>query len=232
MKDSSFIVSPLLLARGIPHGFGTRHTPPAAFPSPLYTLAQVHGDRVVTLAEPLPRTTFRHAEADALVTALPRVALGIRTADCLPVLLADPASGVVGAVHCGWRSLAMGILGKTAREMGRIGAGTPAGFLAALGPCIRGCCYEVGREVREAFARHPGGAKGVAGAFREEGGRLTLDLPAAVRAELAEMGLAPGGIDTIGDTPGDACTRCRPGLFHSWRGERTKERMTSWISPP
>ncbi len=213
-----FLTSRLLEEAGFPHGFGTRLTPPEDFPSPLYTLAQVHGDRVVVLAEPLPRRTFRHTEADALVTALPRVFLGIRTADCLPLILADPASGVVGAVHCGWRSLALGLAGRTAREMARRGGSDPARFLAAAGPCIGPCCYEVGEEVRDAFRGRPGDR-----AFRSTGGRLLLDLAKAAEDELRELGLEE--VERI-----DGCTRCRPGLFHSWRGERTRERMTSWIA--
>jgi YfiH family protein len=213
----SFLLSPLLSRAGIPHGFGTRRTPPGAFPSPLFTLAQVHGDRLVAIEEPIPRQTFRFTEADALLTSLPGVGLGIRTADCLPLLLADPASGVLGAVHCGWRSLALGLAEKTVREMARRGGGKPSRFLAAAGPCIGPCCCEVGEEVREAFRAHPG-----AKSFRTRAGKLFLDLAAAAEEELRSAGLA--AMERVA-----ACTCCAPRKFHSWRGEKTKDRMTSWI---
>jgi len=110
-------------------------------------LTQVHGAavEVVTAAWPAgagPR-------ADAMVTRQPGIALGIITADCAPVLLADPAARVIGAVHAGWRGAVAGVLEATVAAMAALGA-DPARIHAAIGPCIRQPSYEVGADLRDA----------------------------------------------------------------------------------
>jgi polyphenol oxidase len=94
-------------------------------------------------------------DGDGLVTTDPGVVLAVLTADCAPVLLADPAAGVVGAVHAGWRGLAAGVVEAGVAAMAGLGA-DPAGTVGLVGPAAGGCCYEVGPEVREAVgARLP-----------------------------------------------------------------------------
>ena len=125
-----------------------------AEPAALVGLTQVHGAAVVRVAEPWPPGAG--PRADALVTDRPGVALGVVTADCAPVLLADTAAGVVGAVHAGWRGAVAGVLEATVAAMAALGA-QPGGITAAIGPCIRQASYEVGPDLRDAL-----GANGAA----------------------------------------------------------------------
>ena len=112
----SVIRSALLEGAGVRHGFGTTATRDSELPSPILTLQQVHGNRIVVIAErddrghgavesvPVPGQPHRFTEGDALISTVPGTFVGVRTADCLPVLLTDPLSGIAAAIHCGWRS--------------------------------------------------------------------------------------------------------------------------------
>jgi polyphenol oxidase len=162
---------------------------------------QVHGDRVLAVgsgrpgagpAAPGPGRVETAAlgqgppegkppvgEADGLVTTDPGVVLAVLTADCAPVLLADPANGVVGAVHAGWRGLAAGVVEAGVAAMAALGA-DPAATVGLVGPAVGGCCYEVGPDVREAVgARYP------AALATTRDGRPALD-PAAAAAQALE----------------------------------------------
>ncbi|MCB1993619.1 MAG: peptidoglycan editing factor PgeF [Geminicoccaceae bacterium] len=115
---------------------------------PLLIARQVHGTRcaiVEAAFDPLAPP-----EADALATATPGLVLGVTTADCAPVLFADPAAGVVAAAHAGWRGAKDGILEATVEAMRRLGA-VPGRTVAAIGPCIAVASYEVGAEFETAF---------------------------------------------------------------------------------
>ena len=115
---------------------------------PLATLRQVHSDVVHAVADAPPEALC----GDALVTRTPGLLLGVRTADCVPILLVDAKRRAVAAVHAGWRGTLQRIVVKAAGQM-RMSFGTrPADLLAAIGPCIGRCCYEVGPEVAQAFA--------------------------------------------------------------------------------
>lgn len=128
-----------------------------AEPAALVGLTQVHGAAVVRVAEPWPPGAG--PRADALVTDRPGVALGVVTADCAPVLLADPAAGVIGAVHAGWRGAVAGVLEAAVAEMAALGA-APGRIRAAVGPCIGRDSYEVGPDVRDAvLGRDPADAR-------------------------------------------------------------------------
>jgi YfiH family protein len=179
----------------------------------LLLLRQVHGAQVV--AAPWNGTP----EADASVAAEPGLTLGIQTADCLPVLLADAQQGLVAAAHAGWRGTAAGVVRQAVREL--VARGSRAGDLvAALGPGIGPCCYEVGDELRAAFG--PAGAE-----FFRPGPnqRLHLDVRAANVLQLLAEGLPPEAIHHLAD-----CTRCRPDLYHSYRREGPSSgRMISFV---
>ena len=132
--------------------------------------------------------------------------LAIETADCLPILIVDPANRRVAAAHAGWRGTVARVAQAAVRAL--VAAGSdPRQLVAALGPSIGPCCYEVGPEVEEAFGE-PGSRFFVAG--KED--RKHLDVAAANRAQLKEMGLRPANIDRV-----DFCTRCRADLFFSYR---------------
>ena len=122
-------------------------------------------------------------EADGLVTTDPGVVLGVLTADCAPVLLADPAARVVGAVHAGWRGLAAGVVEAGVAAMAALGA-DPAATVGLIGPAVGGCCYEVGPDVREAVgARYP------AALATTRDGRPALDPAAGAAHALERAGL-------------------------------------------
>jgi YfiH family protein len=174
---------------------------------------QVHGAAVVEA--PWHGTP----EADASVTALPGWLLGIRTADCLPVLLVDPRRRLVAAVHAGWRGTAAGIATNAVAALAARGS-RPEDLVAALGPGIGACCYEVGEEVRDAFS--PSGDA----FFRPRpGGRPHLDVRAANARQLLDAGLRPEALHHV-----DHCTRCRADLYHSYRRDGAGAgRMTSFV---
>jgi len=156
----------------------------------LLGLNQVHGAAVVTVV----RGDETGASADAMVTALRGVGLGVITADCAPVLLTDPDAGVIGAAHAGWRGAVGGVLEATVAAMRALGA---ARIVAAVGPCIGPASYEVGPEVRVAVAdRHHG-------LFQTGAGdRLWFDLSGYCAARLAEAGVEQvlsEGSDTFAD---------------------------------
>lgn len=148
----------------------------------LVTLHQVHSARVVTLDAP-PAT---RAEADAMVTATPGLALGILTADCQPVLFADAAAGVIGAAHAGWRGTVDGVLEATVDAMTDLGA-RPERIVAVIGPTISQAAYEVGPEFFETFTDAD---RGNARFFiNGAGDRMLFDLPAFGLSRLRAAGV-------------------------------------------
>lgn len=151
----------------------------------LTTVKQVHGVDVYRVTEPAPGRSS--IEADALVTDRPGVALGVLSADCAPVLLADPAAGVIGAAHAGWRGALAGVVDSLVRSMRDLGADASR-MIGAVGPCIAKPSYEVGPDMRAAFEKvDPGGLAlfdPVAGSDRYH-----FDLKAYVLKRLARLGL-------------------------------------------
>lgn len=124
----------------------------------LLSLSQVHSAVVHTMpmweARPSqPREGAGRFEGDGMVTATPRLALGILTADCAPVLFADPKARVIGAAHAGWKGAHGGVLEATLDAMEKLGA-SRAGISAAIGPCISQQNYEVGFDFRDRFLEH------------------------------------------------------------------------------
>lgn len=179
----------------------------------LLLLKQMHGTAVQ--AAPWEGTP----EADASVAEAPGLLLGIETADCLPVLIVDSRRRVVAAAHAGWRGTASGV---TAQAVGALLArgSDPGDLLAALGPGIGPCCYEVGPELRQAFGA--GGEE----LFRPgSNGKPHLDVRAANRRQLLSAGLRPECILSLDD-----CTFCRSDLYYSFRREgKGAGRMISFV---
>ena len=168
-------------------------------PDRLLGVTQVHGIAVATVTGPWP--SGQGPRADALVTDRPGIGLGIITADCAPVLLADPAAGVIGAAHAGWRGAAAGTLEAVLAAMTGLGAALER-VVAIVGPCIGQASYEVGPEVRDAVR-----ASGVAEPDRHFApglaDRLQFDLAGFCAARLREAGV--GTVRTIGaDTCADS----------------------------
>ncbi len=167
-------------------------------PDRLLGLSQVHGIAVVTVAAPWP--AGEGPRADAMVTDRPGLGLGIITADCAPVLLADAAAGIIGAAHAGWRGAAAGMLAAVVAAMRELGA-VPDRIAAAVGPCIGQASYEVGPELQDAV--RASGAADPDRHFRPgEGDRLWFDLAGYCVARLREAGVGTAhvlGADTCAD---------------------------------
>lgn len=190
-------------------------------PSRLFQTRQVHGAvLLVAEADGEPKDMIDR-EADALV-AEPASgnAVAIRVADCVPVLLADPRSGRVAAVHAGWRGVAGDVVGHAVRHLARAASSSDAprdagDFLAAIGPCIGPCCFEVGADVGETIVR---ATTADAVARRDEArGKVFVDLRAAVRAQLRALGLPDRSIEDVPDRSRAGCTRCDASRFYSYR---------------
>jgi len=167
-------------------------------PSRLLGLAQVHGDAVVTVTGLW--APGQGSRGDAMVTARGDVALGIVTADCAPVLFADPDRNIVGAAHAGWRGAVLGILEATIAAMTALGA-APGRSIAAIGPCIAAQSYEVGADLRDAVLRHAAAdTRFFAPGCRD--GRWQFDLPGYCASRVRSAGVQQvtvTGFDTMAD---------------------------------
>lgn len=196
---------PLLDQLRVEHGFGVRG---AADPPGLVRPVQVHGASVVTLEE-RPRGAL--GEADAVVSSAAGVPIGVSTADCVPILVADRRGRAVAAIHAGWRGLARGVVPAGVEALCQL-AGTTGELVAVIGPHIGPCCYEVDAPVLEALAQRFSGILERALAPAREGHAM-LDLGSLVRSDLAAAGVAPAAAGAVLG----ACTCCDPVRFHSYR---------------
>lgn len=194
-KDSGEIyrVSELESLPWLIHGFGTRLADiPSQF-GRLATLKQIHSASCVAAEG---RTGIL-GQGDALLEDTPGSVIAVKTADCIPILLADERRRAVAAVHAGWRGTAARIVaGAIAAMQERFGT-DPADLHAAIGPGIGVCCYEVGPEVSAQFG---------------EQGRVRLDLPAINRAQLIDAGVTQQRIYAS-----NLCTMCNAAEFESFR---------------
>jgi polyphenol oxidase len=218
----------------------------AVQPSRLARLKQVHGTRVVVIrrGDPVPAPLGSPAvaddddgrpRADIVMTDDPAVAVAVQVADCVPLLLADPVTGAVAAVHAGWRGTAAGAARQAVAAM-QLHFGTrPADLVAAIGPSIGPCCYQVGADVVDAFQAAGHADAAIREWFRPEGSpqswrgasalrdavqaglpdaplKYRLDVPAANIDELRAAGLDPARIAAC-----SLCTACHPSVFPSYR---------------
>jgi polyphenol oxidase len=167
---------------------------------------QVHGCRVVEAGS----GTEPVEEADAVLTASPGVAACVSVADCVPVLLADPRSGAVAAVHAGWRGTIDGAAAAGVRALVDRHGARPGDLLAAIGPGIGPCCFEVSRDLATRFRDEVGP---VTASPRDQGSRV--DLWRANELLLRRAGLAPRRIEVLG-----RCTSCEDRTFFSHRRDR------------
>jgi polyphenol oxidase len=180
----------------VTHGFGTRASrdwPPAV--AEVATLRQIHSDKVL-----LADRSGCLGEGDALITNRPGIVLSIRTADCLPILIADPAKRAIAAIHAGWRGTVQEIVPKTVRAMQDQFDSQPEDLVVAVGPGIGSCCFEVGPEVAAQFGLS---------------GRAKIDLVETIRRQLGRNDGATSQFAATG-----LCTVCRADLFHSYRRDR------------
>jgi YfiH family protein len=174
---------------------------------------QVHGTEV-RLVDEIPDLRCDQAQSDALATCRTGVLLGVKTADCVPVLLGDARTGALAAVHAGWRGTLEGIVGQTLGQMAQAFGTQPADIRAAIGPAALACCYEVGPEVIAAFQERFAYAGTLFTAHRA--GHARVDLHQANRQQLTDAGVAPHNIHAA-----PLCTICRTDLFFSYRREKS-----------
>jgi len=190
-------------------------------PERVVTIHQVHGDHAVQVDSRNYRDV-RAMEADAMISRTPGIAIGVETADCVPILLVDPATSAVAAIHAGWRSTVKKIIRKTVKMMQDEFGTDPAMLTAAIGPAIGPECYEVDEPVigplREAF---PFWEEVVVPRGNEKWG---LDLVKTNTIELIQTGLQKDHIHSLG-----LCTSCRRDLFYSFRAEGRTGRMLSAV---
>ncbi len=150
---------------------------------------------------------------DGYVTAEPNLPIGVKTADCVPILLADEMAGVVGALHAGWRGTAAGIARVGIARMMELGA-DPSRIKAAIGPSIGVCCYAVGEDFAEAMTDSVCAGLCLPHLHRREG-RLYADLPAMNADILRDAGVREENVDLSG-----LCTACDTARFYSHRASR------------
>ena len=192
----------------------------AFLPSSPIWLRQVHGIEVARLDGPgVAAARATPPEADAAVTCLPGIVCAVMTADCLPVIFADRHGHAVGAAHAGWRGLAAGVLGATIAALEDLGARRDD-IVAWMGPAIGPGAFEVGDEVRAAFAAIDAGSNAC---FTARGnGKWLADLYELARRQLARAG--------IGEVHGGGhCTLTESARFHSYRRDRRSGRMATLV---
>ena len=186
---------------------------------------QTHGDRVA-LVDRIPYPADRLRGVDALVTALPDVLLCISTADCVPLLMADPDAGVIAAVHAGWRGVINRVALRAIVQMQLLGA-DPARILVAMGPSICPACFEVGQEVADQFEQqYPDAAYHILNSDgsttsvpldspivrHDLGPKPHVDLARALQSDLYRVGIQPKNVQLP-----LACTCCDPDRYFSAR---------------
>jgi YfiH family protein len=179
----------------------------------LYNVRQVHGDRIV-FASNNDAGGAQLEEADGILTDEKELAILVRTADCLPVFVHDPAHGAIGLFHCGWRSTHKQILKKALALMAKYYQSDPAKLKVAFGPALRLCHYEVGPEFLEHFP----------GSVEKRDGKLYFDLAKANKDQLTAAGVKKEHIHD-----GEICTFCDTAYFSHRREKEKAGRMLSFM---
>ena len=200
---------------------------------PLVSLRQIHSD-LIHRVDQMPAAPLA---GDGLVTDTPGLILAVQTADCLPVILVDPKRRAVGVFHAGWRGTVKRIVEKGVGEMRKHFKSDPRNLLAAIGPGVQSCCYDVGEEVRTKFEAQFAYASSLFREVKESDPvrekypllfltarapghselpvKLFLDLVEANRRQLLDAGLLAKNIDTKAP-----CTSCHTELLFSFRAEK------------
>lgn len=194
------------------HGFGTRLNPGWIGAAATATVRQIHSDRVLEARE-----SGVTGEGDALLTNQPGLMVSIRTADCVPILIADPVHRAVAAVHAGWRGTVSGVVARALESMTERYGTQPDDVHLVLGPAIAACCFEVGPDVAVQFQK----------LFPERtdlDGRTHIDLIEANRRIARLAGVPEEAIAQAG-----MCTSCDRENFFSYRREQDSGRMVSAI---
>jgi len=195
------------------HGFSTK---PQGFKSAKEAMAglgldgcpsvvpkQVHGTDIVVAED--GKVPVRPV-ADGAITKTPGIALVVKVADCVPIYLVDPRTQAIGLIHAGWRGASQAIASKAVRRMQETFGTEPSNLIAALGPSIQKCCYEVGEDVALRFPKSM---------RRQKEERWHLDLAGANVLDLESAGVRRQNIHVS-----PHCTCCEPRRFHSYRRDQ------------
>jgi YfiH family protein len=172
----------------------------------IYLPIQKHTDKIVVIESSLAPVI-----ADAVITKVPGILIGVRVADCVPILLYETTQGIMGAVHAGWRGTAESILMKTIKMMINRFVCSEENIHVAVGPAIRWCCYPVGFDVIHAVSR----ATGSGNYAIQRGDKHCLDLPTANKYQALSAGIPQENIWFSGE-----CTFCNPDRYYSYRFSR------------
>lgn len=179
-------------------------------PDQLLRVHQVHGADIVVHRAAQPSASG--APADIIATDDASTALAIQTADCVPLLIADLRTGAVAAAHAGWRGTALGVAGAAVKTLVHEFGSRPSDLIAAVGPSIGPCCYQVGTDVRDRFAWEGFTDEELSCWFTAQADRLVLDLWIATRDQLAAAGLPRDQIFVS-----EMCTASHRDAFCSYR---------------
>jgi hypothetical protein len=172
----------------------------------IYLPIQKHTDRVHVVESGMETVV-----ADAILTKRRGILIGVRVADCVPILLLDRKKQAVGAVHAGWKGTSKQILRNTIDKMKRKFFSSPEDIMVAIGPCIRGCCYEVSCDVRDSVED----ATGKGNYSMKKDGRYYIDLSSANYVQAVSSGIPETNIWRSGE-----CTFCNHEKFFSYRYEK------------
>ncbi|RME65731.1 MAG: peptidoglycan editing factor PgeF [Nitrospirae bacterium] len=181
----------------------------------IYFPKQEHTDRIIIV-----NTSDGRTVADGVITKEKGLALAVKVADCLPVLIYDPETETIASVHAGWRGTSKAILAKAISLMKKLGS-NPEDMKVAFGPSIKGCCYTVGPEVVEALKRLTPSDDFVL----TDGGALKVDLLKANLLQTEQQGILRENIWFSQD-----CTCCSKDRYYSYRRDRTKNRQFGFIA--
>lgn len=174
----------------------------------LYMPRQLHTNNVIVIKKGEENAHALPEVGDAVVTNIQGLLIGVQTADCVPIVLYDRSAKVVAAIHAGWRGTAQGILKSSIEAMKTQFTSLPEAILAAIGPAIGPCCYEVGQEVISAVT----GATGEGDYVTSNGDKWFVDLQKANFYQALASGISGENIWLS-----THCTGCMPDLYHSYR---------------
>lgn len=216
-KDKRFIEPPNIISNNITAIFTTRSSKDSLdviskeiniSKDNIYLPVQKHTDNVHVLGSGMEPVI-----ADAVLTDRKGVLIGIKAADCVPILIFDGKRHVTGAVHAGWRGTSKNILMNTIDMMKKEFSSSTDDILVAIGPSIKRCCYEVDGDVKDAVED----ATGKENYYAERDGKYYLDLSSANMIQAMSAGVLKANIWRSGE-----CTCCNPERFYSYRHEKGK----------
>lgn len=181
-------------------------------PAMFLTVNQVHGNDVLLIDKAAVNISeLSSTSADAVITNQCNIAIGILTADCVPIFLIDPVQRIIGVVHAGWKGMAKGVIKKSIETMVKQFGSDKKAMLSAVGPSIGPCCYMVDNAVVKEFDLRNSKSGGDE-FIRKEAGCWRLDLKKAALVQMLNIGLLERNISIE-----NLCTSCRNDIFFSYR---------------